>query len=321
MNKKGKIAVIAPAESLKKVSENRIFAQSRIEKELNMKVIYGKSSMKAGLLNSASIKERVTDLHSAFLNNDVEIILCAKGGYNSNELLEYIDWDIIKNNSKPIIGLSDITVLLNAIYAKTKIITYLGPTFIDFAEKKGFEYSLEYFKKALFLKEFSIEQSNEWTNDSFFRNQDNKTYIKNEGPLILQKGKAVGRIVGGNLCSLNLLQGTNYMPPLKDHILFIEDDDLAGESFFGEFNRNLTSLLQTKDAKKIKALIIGRNQPTSHMDIIKSKYAFLTKMLSKSIPIIIDVDFGHTTPRITLPIGGTAEITATSTTAKIVIKK
>ena len=77
------------------------------------------------------------DFHDALRNNNIDIILSVLGGYNCNQLLNYIDYDLIKKNPKIICGYSDITVILNAIYAKTGIITYLGPTFHSFAMKKG----------------------------------------------------------------------------------------------------------------------------------------------------------------------------------------
>ena len=95
----------------------------------------------------ASRDARVEDLNEAFRDENVKAILTVIGGFNSNQLLDYIDYEAIKNNPKIFCGFSDITALSNAIYAKTGVVTYSGPHYSSFGMLKGFEYSLEYFKK------------------------------------------------------------------------------------------------------------------------------------------------------------------------------
>ena len=202
-------------------------------------------------------------------------------------------------------------MLLNAIHAKTGITTYYGPNFFKFGMKYGLEYTLEYFVKCLFSDEpYSIFPSEKWSNDKWYRDQEQRNFIANTGPIVIQSGSAEGTIVGGNLCSLNLLQGTEYMPKLKDTVLFVEDDDLAGQNTLGEFNRNLRSLLDMPDAKHIKGIVLGRFQEGSFMTLEKIKLIFDSKPELAGIPIIANVDFGHTDPMITIPIGGTIRISA-----------
>ena len=313
--------IVAVAESLKKESPNRVFAEQRVKEFLDVEIVYGKHSMASGPLNSASREDRLTDLHDAFNDKSIDMIICAKGGYNTNDLLRDINWELIKSNPKPIMGMSDVTVLVNAINAMTGLVTILGPNFIDFSEKKGFDYSLEYFGKVLQMDEYTLEPSSEWSDDNFYKDQDNRNFIKNSGPIAIQSGVASGKLVGGNLCSLNLLQGTPYMPVFKEVVLCLEDDDLVGEAFFGEFNRNFESLLQAVDLSEIKAILVGRNQIRSNMDIEKMKYIFLNKGLSKDIPIVINLDFGHTKPYFSIPIGGTTKVIAENNKIEISIKK
>ena len=130
-------------------------------------------------------------------------------------------------------------------------------------------------------------------------------------------GTASGRIVGGNLCTLNLLQGTEYMPDLDNTILFIEDDDLAGDDYLKEFDRDLQSLLHSSKGKKINGIIIGRAQSSTKMNFEKWKTMIETKQELKNIPIIVGADFGHTYPMFTFPIGLKAEIK----NEKIIIKR
>ena len=127
---------------------------------------------------------------------------------------------------------------------------------------------------------------------------------------VINKGEAEGKIIGGNLCTLNLLQGTEYMPDLDNSVLFIEDDGETGKAFIKEFDRNLQSLLHCAKGKKIKGLVIGRAEQVSEMNYDKWKKIIETKSELENIPIIINADIGHTTPIFTFPIGGNVNIVA-----------
>ncbi len=203
------------------------------------------------------------------------------------------------------------------LYAKTGLVTYYGPHYSSFGMIKGFGYTLEYFKK-IFMENTDIEvnSSNEWSDDLWFLNQDKRNFIKNKGIKVINSGIAEGIIIGGNLCTLNLLQGTEYMPNLDNTILLLEDDDLAGDEFLREFDRNLQSLLHSAKDMKINGIIFGRAQLNSKMNYDKWISIIRTKKKLKNIPIIIDADFGHTTPIFTFPIGGKIKIN----NDKIIIK-
>lgn len=316
-----RIALIAPSESFKKISSIGPIVEKRFISEFGIHIEKSKHcTEEPDLLGSCSIKSRVSDLHSAFKDKSIKAVICATGGFNANDLLPYIDWGIIKDNPKPFIGSSDLTVLLNAVYAKTGVVTYLCPNFFKFGMKLGLEYTLEYFRKALFLKEpYSILSSKKWSEDKWYVDQDNRVFHENKGYVVCNTGTAKGKIVGGNLCSFNLLQGTEYMPKLKDAILFIEDDDLAGEFTFSEFYRNFQSLMQQPHAESIKGILIGRFLSRSQMTTEKINFIAKSSGKLSDIPIIANVDFGHTDPSFAFPIGGTVEIYAKKNKVEIMI--
>ncbi len=218
------IRVIAPSRSMSLLSEDvKKIAKERLEK-LGFKVSFGKHVNESDEFISSSIKSRVADLHEAFKDKNVKAILTVIGGFSSNQLLSSIDWDLIKNNPKILCGYSDITALQNSIFKETGLVTYSGPHFSSFGMKKGFEYIEEYFKKCLMKDEsFELESSKEWSDDAWYMDQENRTFEKNEGFLVINKGKAKGTIIGANLCTFNLLHGTEFIPNFKDTILFIED--------------------------------------------------------------------------------------------------
>lgn len=315
------IRIIAPSRSLSLLSNDIIqIANTRLQEEMGFKLSFGKYIKEMDEFSSTSIEHRLEDLHEAFLDNSVSGILTVIGGFNSNQLLKYIDWDIIKNNPKVFCGYSDITALNNSIYAKTGLVTYSGPHYSSFGQKLYFEYTQDYFQKILMTEsEVEIKPSEKWSDDTWWRkDQQDRQLIDNPGYSVINKGKARGKVLGANLCTLNLLQGTEFMPDLDGAVLFIEDDELT---FPAEFDRDLQSLIHLPSFKGVRGLVMGRFQKTSKMmpkllkKIIKSK-----KELSK-IPVIAELDFGHTDPKITFPIGGEVQINADNEEVKVIFTK
>ena len=129
------------------------------------------------------------------------------------------------------------------------------------------------------------------------------------------------KIIGGNLCTFNLLQGTEFMPDLKNTILFLEDDDLAGDYFSVEFERNLQSIMHQKGFEKVRGIVLGRFQTKTDIDFEKIKKVIKTKKELNNIPVVSYFDFGHTYPLITFPIGGTAKLVANNKEISLTIMK
>ena len=221
-----KMAVIAPSRSLSLLSsETQQYAINSLRR-LGLEVEIAKHATEIDEFSSSSVKSRVEDLEWAFSSKNIKGILTVIGGFNSNELLSYIDFGLIRKNPKPLCGFSDATILNNSIFAKAGLVTYYGPHFSTFGMLKGNEYTIEYFKKCLMSEEpYDIVQSKEWSDDSWYKDQENRKFLRNEGCKVINSGSAEGTVLGGNLCTFNLLQGTKYMPNLKDSILFLEDDD------------------------------------------------------------------------------------------------
>ncbi len=321
--KKGdEIRIITPSRSLSILSEENIrFAKEKLE-SLGFEVSFSKNCRESDIFLSSKIEFRVSDIHDAFGDKNVKAILSVIGGFNSNQLLKYLDYDLIKTNPKILCGYSDITALANAITTKTGLITYSGPHFSTFGMKKEFEYNSEYFKKCLIEEsEFVVEPSKTWSDDAWYRDQENRTLESNDGFIILNEGDAEGTIYGANLCTFNLLQGTEFMPDIRDSIIFVEDDDMAGNNMGVEFDRNLQSLIHQPNFDKVKALIIGRFQKNTDMTLEKLRYIINTKKELENMPIIANVNFGHTNPIITFPIGGTARLSARENNIKFEILK
>lgn len=313
------IRVIAPSRSMAIIKGEQLrIAQERLN-QLGFTVTFGKNTEVHDEFFSSSIVERVEDLHEAFSDPNVKGILTVIGGYNANQLLKYIDFEIIKNNPKIFCGFSDITALQGAIFRKTGLITYSGPHFSSFGVKHGFEYTLESFINAVTNDApYEIVPSSHWSDDPWYLDQEDRQFIEQDGYMVLQKGEAEGVLISGNLCTLNLLQGTEFMPSLKGSILCIEDDE---ESHPLTFDRDLQSLLHLPDAQSIQALLIGRFQKNSQMTEEALRKIISSKNELKGVPVIANVNFGHVHPFATIPNGGKAQISAQGSDTEIWIEQ
>ena len=316
--KKGShIRIVAPARSMGILSnDSKRAAIDRLER-FGFKLSFGKHIEEMDEFNSSSIESRIEDIHDAFDDNNVDAILTVIGGYNSNQLLQYLDYDLIARNPKIICGFSDITALLNAILAKTGMITYLGTHFSSWAMERGLDYSIDNFIRCCMEENtYQLLSSSEWSDDPWYIDQERREFIHNEGYWVLNQGHAVGRVVGGHIRCLNALQGTEYWPMLDDSILIIEEDE---EIKPAHFDRQLQSLMHQSDFKGVQGILIGRFQKETKMDRNLLDKIINTKKELQNIPIVANVDFGHTTPQATMPIGGSMEIIAKDGNAKILI--
>ena len=287
------IRVVAPSRSQAIIWEKTHHHAMNFWKNSGFNLTFSKNCRELDRYQSSSIASRVEDLHEAFRDPNVKMIISSVGGFNANQLLPYLDYDLIAQNPKILCGYSDITILENAIYAKTGIVTYSGPHYCTF----GFDGEPEYTRKAFF---------DCLAKDEPLRITPSKTAKQYT---VLQEGMCEGAVIGGNLCTINLLQGTPYMPNIRDKVLFVEDDNIMGEYFSCEFERNLQSLLQIEGADTVRGIVFGRFEESCGMtleritDIIRDK-------VSTNIPIVFGVDFGHIFPIITFPIGGNVRIKA-----------
>lgn len=310
------IRVVAPSESMGILSEATKKTANSNLLAMGLKVSFGKHITETDDFLSSSIESRVEDLHDAFKDSAVKAIFTVIGGFNCNQLLRYLDWGIIGANPKIFCGFSDITALNNAIYTKTGLVSYSGPHYSTFGQPNYLDYTIDYFKKCLFSDEqFEIKPNDCWLDDKWWTGEERHP-SDNDGWLTINEGKAAGTILGANLCTFNLLQGTEYFPNLENSVLFIEDDE---ETNPVTFDRNLQSLIHQPGFAGVKGLVIGRFQKASEINQEKLIKIIKTKKELDNLPVVAGVDFGHTEPKITFPVGGTAEIVVNTKESKIKI--
>jgi len=317
LQKGDEIRVIAPSMSWHRKQQAAYERAVKFLESQGFVVSFGRNVKAEERFGTGPVEARLQDLHDAYADAKVKAIIALGGGWSANALLPGIDWELLRRNPKPLIGFSDITVLVNAVFAMTGTVNYLGPNFSGLGRRKGSEYSRENLLNVLTGSQPpSLVKSRQWLRE------DAGPLVKTRPWKVLQAGTAEGTLVGGNIGTFYLLQGTPYQPRLdRPIILAVEDDDEAGKNSAREFDRRLESLLQLPGMREnLRGVLVGRFQPSSGVTLPDVAY-ILTRMQLGGIPIMYDLDFGHTWPMMTLPIGGEVQIRADNNLTQVNLLK
>lgn len=259
---------------------------------------------------AGTIQERVSAFHEMLIDESVGMLMAYWGGTNTNDLLPYLDYELIKKNPKIIIGFSDTTALLQSVTNMTGLVTFMGPAAITFIKPEVFEYSWEYFQKICINPTDSliIEDSPTFADDEYFLREDNDHRIiqQNTGRRVFRHGEFQGEIVASNLETLLALAGTQYFPDLTNKALFVEESE---EENISTINRNFRHLSQIINMTSLGALCIGRFCSKSSFTEHDSVSMLLENIVEDTdIPVLYNLDFGHSDPLFTIPNGGTVRV-------------
>lgn len=279
------IGIISPASSPDDLSK----INSGIEylEKLGYRVEVGKHvGMQEGYL-AGNDQQRLTDIHSMFSNKMINAIFSIRGGYGSGRLLDKIDYKLIRNNPKIFVGYSDICALQMAFYSKCGLVTFAGPMVaVDFHDEVS-----------------------PFTEEVFWRTITSNKKIgrlanpRNEKFYVLHKGRALGRIIGGNLSILTSLIGTEYFPKIKDSILLLEDINEAPYRIDRMFNQ----LRLNKVFKQIRGVILGHFVNCVEPDPEKKSFTLNEVIIeyfqNLKLPVIYNVKHGHIKDNLTIPFG------------------
>ena len=313
--------VVAPSRALSIISsENRKKAEIALA-GLGLKVKYGAHVEEDIWCSTASVASRVSDLHAAFRDPEVKGILTSIGGFFMNQLLPFLDFELIKNNPKIICGFSDITALTLSIYQQTGIVTYSGPHFSTLAVggEEG-EYLMKYFEHVFFgnfASKLAILPSATFRDDQWFLSDRVPEIKQAAGPWVLRSCKIDGGVlIPGNLALFNYLRGTKYLPVNDSRIvLAVEWCDEAGENLnLNIFVGNLVALLQTyaEERVAVDAILVGRFEDSTKIgreDLERTRTRLIEcGLISETTGFIGNLDFGHTLPIVPLPVGGIVDI-------------
>ncbi|MGV1041614.1 S66 family peptidase [Clostridium perfringens] len=278
LNKGDKIGVISCSNGLNIKHKNIIDELKLNLKSLDIDMVEGDTLYaKEYNLFSGTGEEKARALEKLFLDKDIKMIFDISGGDLANEALDFLDFNLIKENPKPFFGYSDLTVLLNAIYSQCHIATYnyqLRNLIGKFKEEQMQNF------KASFIegKEDIFNLDYKWINGSHLE----------------------GRVVGGNIRCLLKLAGTKYMPDFKDKILFLE-------SFSGNSAKMVTYITQYKNLgvfNEVKGIILGEFTEMERENLKPDIVEILKRVIGEiNIPILKTRDLGHGADAKCIPIG------------------
>jgi muramoyltetrapeptide carboxypeptidase len=282
---------------------------------LGFKVKLGRHALNERGYVSDTARNRVDDLHDLFLDPDVRLIVAAIGGDHSCQLLPLLDFDLIAAHPTLFMGFSDITVLNVAIWRKTGLVTFNGPALLsDFAEfPQAFEYTRSWFLKAVADPGpiGVVTPSPWWTEESldWGRQEDlerPRRRVPSEGWTWLKGDIGEGVLIGGCLESLQHLRGTPYWPGWDDAILFFETSEEAPSP--ADVDGILMDYENMGVFDRLRGLLVGRPMGYSAAEKEQVRRVVLERTAGWSFPVVTDMDFGHTAPQFTLPVGCRARI-------------
>ncbi|MCB0588582.1 MAG: LD-carboxypeptidase, partial [Phaeodactylibacter sp.] len=245
--------------------------------------------------NAGTDQQRLDDLHLMFSDDSVAGIWCARGGYGCSRLLPFIDYALIQKNPKALIGYSDITALLNAIYHKTGLVGFHGPV----AASELTEYTETQFRAVVMEGKapynIPLSAANMEKEEDAFH------------PYAIHSGRAKGTLAGGNLSLLAALAGTEYLPDARGKLVFIED---VGEKPY-RIDRMLTQLRQAWGLGQAAGIAMGTYadcQPEEGDLSLSLEETIRDRTEGLGIPAIYGLSFGHIDNQCTLPVGIEAEL-------------
>jgi len=293
------IGLITPASALFEPHQTLIEAKEKM-KNLGFDVKLGNNILARNGYLAGTDAERVSDIHQMFTDDTVKGIIAVRGGYGSGRLLKDLDYELISDNPKIIMGYSDITSLLLGINKMTGLVTFHGPvaisTFTDYT-KKYFYQILTQTQPAGMIDDAPFSENLQTSNRIW----------------AINGGKARGKLTGGNLTLICATLGTPYEIDTNDKILFIEE---VGEEPY-DLDRYLTQLKFAGKFDKCAGIFFDRMAKVrpaalnpSFDSSLSKEDVILDRLAGYDFPVCLGISIGHVADKPVLPLGVLAELDA-----------
>ncbi len=276
ISKNDKVAFIAPSSAINEIelTEAVKWFEKRGIKAENMPHVFSRCRYMAG-----NADERAADINACFIREDIKAVFCVRGGAGSLDVLDKIDYSVVRKMPKPVFGLSDSTALQNALYAKAGNVSYTG------------------FLPAYDFKEKTLDVQLEKSLMGIFNDERQCVY----GGQCLKNGAAEGVMVGGCLSVFCSLCGTPYFPDLKDKILLLED---VGEKTY-KIERMLKQISMQPGFAELNGIVFGQFVNCAEADAGDGTVDEILQDFTADIkvPMVANFPYGHQQSRFVLPIG------------------
>ncbi len=279
------IGVVGVSNSLQRnVNTEDLFYQGeKFLQSKGFKIKRGKYVLENHYGSAGTREQKAEDFMNMFQDDEVKAIICLLGGQTCNTFIDLLDYEIIKQHPKILVGYSDITVLLQVLQQKTGLVTFHGPNFINYGEETAEERWMEF--------------------ENVFIHKNIQKFYQGEKKII-KEGKnkqIIGKSIGTNLGSMMYLIGTQYFPDMTDKILFMESFRTSPD----ECERRFEHLRLAGVFDKVKAVVIGYNYDLQKNGDTYPQMEDVLLAYTKQydFPIIKCNDFGHRIANCVIPVG------------------
>ena len=279
LNNNDKIALVVCSNGKNIEDKDRLEKLESILVEMGLVPIFTKYIYKDKFGRGAKAQVRAKELMSFYENKEIKAIFDISGGDIANEVLDYLDFDVIKRNYKPFFGYSDLTTVLNALESQTNEVNYL--------------YQI-----------LNIIENEE------IRTNFKNTFMKNEQILFdvkwrfLQGSSVEGEVIGGNIRCFLKLVGTKYFPKVDNKVLFIEG---LGTSVEGLIT-HLSQLKQMNVFCNISGLLIGTFTKIEKEISVEELFELVKEYIPEHLPVVKTSEIGHAKDSKALKISGMINI-------------
>ncbi len=257
-------------------------------RDLGFEAVLGAHALKGYGYSAGSPRERASDLNAMFANPDIRAILSTHGGYTANSCLPFLDARTIRENPKVLMGFSDLTVLLLAIYARTGLVTFHGNMVMWHFGMNPTEYDRqEFLDRMTHGRIGTVRKNSEWTT-------------------IRGRGRVEGRLIGGHPGQLSFLIGTPYWPDFSETILFLEVPVVFPAALDARFHQ----MRQMGLFDKVRGVVVGHTDEPPEDPKHMPEFLLHKVTYDLDFPIVKCDDFGHHCPNTVLPIGVRARLDA-----------
>ena len=290
------VGLVAPASNAPE--DQDLYAAMDLVRSLGFTVVPGKNLFSRTQYLAGTDEERAGDLNVMFADSDIDAIFCVRGGYGSGRLLSYLDYDMIAVNPKIIMGYSDITAILNAIYLRTGMVTFHGPI----AGENFSNYTYDQYRKVL----IEPTQATRIGEPPKFEVRPGVVEWENRLTTIVP-GVAEGHLLGGNLSLMVTLLGTPFEPQFEGAILFLEDVSERPYSV----DRMLTHLWMAGKLEQVAGIVLGKfTEDNGDGNTFSMEEVLRDRLKPLGIPVLSGAMIGHVEDKTIVPLGVRARLDA-----------
>ena len=291
-----RVALVAPAGPL--LDHDDLTRGEELCRALGFEPVLGANAGRRYGYLAGTADERVADLNAALADPRVDAVWCLRGGYGLTRILDRVDFGALERRPKAVIGFSDVTALLLALYRETGVATFHGPM----ARAPLTPFSRDHFARVL----TAVKPAGRLGRVA----PPADVLVPRQGRIVgLVPGAAEGRLIGGNLTLLQCLIGTRYFPDLDGAILFLED---VHEDLYA-IDRMLAHLRMTGALGKVAGVLIGQfteMKRSTEDGALGFDEVLATHLAPLRIPVAYGFPIGHVDDQWTLPVGIRARVDA-----------